>query len=76
VRCIADWGKPADPIQRGLFLAVQLLDGFRPTRDHAAGRLTVLLSEAGFTAVSAPQRFRTLVGTLVLYRGVKPSARG
>lgn len=45
---IADWGKPHDPLMRVAFLGVQLLDGFVTTRDHAAGRLPQLVSEAGF----------------------------
>jgi ubiquinone/menaquinone biosynthesis C-methylase UbiE len=32
---IADWGRPQDPVMRGAFFALRMLDGFEPTRVHA-----------------------------------------
>lgn len=69
---IADWGRPRDRLMRCLFTAVQLLDGFETTRDHVAGRMVELLDMTGFTEVSAPQSFATVLGTLELYRATKP----
>jgi hypothetical protein len=50
---------------RVAFLYIQLLDGFRNTRQHAAGQLTELIAEAGFN-VHTIDRLRTISGTLEL----------
>lgn len=63
---IADWGRPQDVAMRAAFLAVQLLDGFETTRDHAAGRLPEMIDRAGFTEVTVSRRLRTVWGTLDL----------
>ena len=60
---IADWGRPADPIQRVLFAGLQLADGVENTRDHAAGRLADILLAAGFQPTLL-DRLRTAWGTL------------
>lgn len=69
---IADWGKPTNWLMRGLFVFIQLLDGFSNTRDNAAGRLIELLQGAGFIEVSQTRAFSTVFGTLALYRARKP----
>ena len=63
---IADWGRPHDPLVRGGFFALQLLDGFQSTRDHAAGRVPSLIAQAGFRAVRVQRRWRTVWGSLEL----------
>lgn len=63
---IADWGRPHDPLTRLGFLALQLLDGFENTRDHAAGRLPSMIEQAGFSSVTVRQRWRTVWGSLDL----------
>jgi ubiquinone/menaquinone biosynthesis C-methylase UbiE len=63
---VADWGRAADPLQAAAFLAIRVVDGFETTRDHAAGRLPELMSQAGLADVAVRQRWRTPVGTLVL----------
>ena len=63
---VADWGRPATPALRGAFFALQVLDGFEGTRDHAAGRLPDLLRAAGFADVRRGGRLRTTWGTLEL----------
>ena len=63
---VADWGRPRDPVMRGAFLGVQLLDGFENTRDHAAGRLPEFLADAGFRDVQTYARLRTPGGSLEL----------
>ncbi len=68
---VADWGSPTSKLMRGLFLPVQLLDGFGNTRDNVKGRLIGLFEEAGFTQVSQQRTFSTMLGTLALYRAVK-----
>ena len=61
---LADWGRPAGPLMRLLFLGVRLLDGFENTAAHAGGRLPSLLEESGFVYVRLRARFNTVCGTL------------
>ncbi len=70
---IADWGPPANHLMRGLFVFVQLLDGFGNTRDNAMGKLVPLFAKAGFAQVSQRTSFSTMFGTMALYSAVKPS---
>ena len=69
---VADWGPATNPLMRGLFVFVQLLDGFTNTRDHVAGRLGTIFEEGGFEQVAMRQRFSTPLGTLALYSAAKP----
>lgn len=69
---VADWGRARGPLMRGTFFAIQMLDGFQNTRDHAAGRLPVAFESAGFVGVEETKTFSTIWGTLSLYRAVKP----
>ncbi len=71
---IADWGRPATPLLRAGFLALQMTDGFDGTRDHAAGRLPDLLAEAGFEDVRRYRRLRTVWGSLELI-GARATSR-
>jgi ubiquinone/menaquinone biosynthesis C-methylase UbiE len=68
---IADWGRPADRLMRAAFFALQLIDGFAGTRDHAAGRLPRVVVEAGFSDVQRHRRLRTTWGSLELLRAVR-----
>jgi ubiquinone/menaquinone biosynthesis C-methylase UbiE len=70
---VADWGRPQGPLMRGLFVGIQLLDGFENTRDNVAGRLVPLFEQAGFVEVTTMQAFNTMFGTLALYRATKPA---
>jgi ubiquinone/menaquinone biosynthesis C-methylase UbiE len=63
---VADWGKPATPLGRAAFAALQVIDGFENTRDHAQGRLPQFLSDAGFANVTVYRRLPTGWGTLEL----------
>ena len=69
---VADWGAAANPLMRGLFLVVQLFDGFRTTRDNVAGRLVTLFEDAGFVAVRQRKSYATMYGTLALYSATRP----
>ena len=69
---IADWGRPATPLLRATFFALQLIDGFDGTRDHAAGRLPVFLRDAGFQGVRRYGRLRTVWGSLELLAASAP----
>lgn len=68
---VADWGRAANPAMRGLFLAVQFLDGFRNTQDNVSGRLPGLFRDAGFIQISEVESFATVFGTMALYRAGK-----
>jgi ubiquinone/menaquinone biosynthesis C-methylase UbiE len=63
---VADWGRPQDPLMRAAFFALQLVDGFATTRDHASGALPGLIAAAGFTTQPPHARLRTAFGSLYL----------
>jgi ubiquinone/menaquinone biosynthesis C-methylase UbiE len=68
---VADWGYPTNILMRGLFLSIQLLDGFKNTRDNVSGKLIDLFQQAGFAQVAQRQTFSTVYGTMALYSAVK-----
>src|SRR5205085_2628720 len=70
---VADWGSPSDPVMRGLFLTIQLVDGFETTADHVAGRLPAILG-SGFDEVAERDRYRTATGSLVILEASRPCA--
>lgn len=70
---VADWGRPTNALMRGLFIFIQLLDGFKNTQDNVSGKLIALFEQAGFIEVAQRQTFSTVYGTMVLYSAVKPS---
>ena len=53
---------------RGMFLVVQLLDGFETTRDNVRGELPKLIRESGFGDVVETYRQRTPFGSMAIYR--------
>ena len=69
---VADWGKATNIVTRGLFVSIQLLDGFKNTQDNVTGKLIELFEHAGFVEVSQRQTFSTIFGTMALYSAVKP----
>lgn len=69
---VADWGRPRDPLMRGAFFTLQLIDGFDGTRDHAAGRLPELIAAAGLRDVRCHDRLRTAWGSLELLSALRP----
>jgi hypothetical protein len=72
---VADWGRAANLCMRGLFLTVQLLDGFKNTQDHVQGKLITLFEQSGFINVSQRKTFSTIYGTIALYSAVKPERK-
>lgn len=72
---VADWGRPRNALARGLFLSIQLLDGFETTDDNVAGRLPSLMAAAGFKGVNAVGHIQTMYGTLTLFRAAKINGR-
>lgn len=69
---VADWGAPGNFLMRGLFVFIQLLDGFGNTQDNVSGKLVELFEQAGFSEVAERRSFSTVFGTMVLYSAVKP----
>jgi ubiquinone/menaquinone biosynthesis C-methylase UbiE len=69
---ICDVGRASDPVMRAAFFAVQLLDGFASTREHARGELPEIVSQAGFSPVTVFGRYRTGGGTLDLIEALRP----
>lgn len=70
---VADWGRADNALMRGLFLFVQLLDGFKNTQDNVSGKLITLFEKAGFIEVTQRQTFSTVYGTMALYSAIKSS---
>ena len=70
---VADWGRATNVMMRGLFLFIQLLDGFENTQDNVSGKLITLFEQAGFVEVKQRQTFGTVYGTMALYSAIKPS---
>lgn len=69
---VLDWGPAENHLMRGLFVTVQLIDGFSNTQDNVGGKLIELFDQSGFTDVKQRQSFKTIFGTLVLYSALKP----
>ncbi len=69
---VADWGQAGDLLMRAASLGVQLLDGFETTSDNVRGRLLSMMRDAGFVSVAETHRERTMLGTLSLYRAMRP----
>lgn len=65
---IVDFGPPHTLYGR---LVAPLVRRLEHAADNAAGRLPVMLQQAGFTAVDVPARFATVFGTLAAYRAVR-----
>jgi ubiquinone/menaquinone biosynthesis C-methylase UbiE len=68
---VCDVGRASDPMMRAAFFAVQLLDGFANTREHARGAFPDIVSQAGFSAVTVLGRYRTGGGTLDLIEALR-----
>lgn len=68
---IADWGRPANALMRGLFFFIQMLDGFETTRDNVKRQLPAYLANAGLTAVSQQGQLNTIFGTLGFYSAIR-----
>jgi ubiquinone/menaquinone biosynthesis C-methylase UbiE len=68
---VADWGQASNLLMRGLFIPVQLVDGFKNTQDNVSGKLVELFKQAGFAKVVQQQSFNTVFGTMTLYSAIK-----
>ena len=68
---ICDLGRAGAPAMRAALFAVQLLDGFANTREHARGELPEIVSRAGFSSVTTFGRYPTGAGTLDLIEALR-----
>lgn len=69
---VADYGLQRTRLMRGLFRAVQLVDGFADTQPNADGVLPELMRLAGFVEVEETEVIATATGSISLYRAVRP----
>jgi SAM-dependent methyltransferase len=69
---VVDYGRPSDPLMRAAITTVRVFDGFENTRDNVAGVLPEIFGEAGLEEASEGRRFRTVFGSLSLFRARKP----
>lgn len=65
---VVDYGRPSGPLMRAAITTVRLFDGLENTRDNVAGALPEIFEAAGLEEASEGQRFRTVFGSLSLYR--------
>lgn len=70
---IADFGKPASALQRAGFYAVQFLDGFETTQDSVKNLLPRAIQDTAFQQVEERGVFKTMVGTVRIISGQKPT---
>lgn len=68
---IADFGKARNIWMRGIFLPVQLFDGFANTSDNIKGLLPEIMKEAGFNQVTEHKQIKTLLGPISFYEATK-----
>lgn len=73
--CIADWGKPDRLSSRLLFYWVQFLDGFKTTSSNVKGLLPKFLSTSGFTTVNELKKYKTIGGSISIYKAQKFQSR-
>lgn len=66
---LLDFGRAANPLRRIAFSSVRLFDGWRATAANAAGKLPLMMAEAGFALVKEEYADDTLFGTLRCYSG-------
>ena len=66
---IADFGKPHDSVMWLISLVVRWAE---EVHDNILGLMPVFMAEAGFRPVEETARYRTVTGTIALYRACKP----
>lgn len=66
---VADFGKPHDFVMWLISLAMRWAE---EVHDNILGLLPVFIADAGFHPVQETTHYRTLVGTIALYRACKP----
>ena len=72
---VADWGPPQDTLMWIASWPFRAFDGIEFTADNYQGLLPQFFRDAGLQNVAETQRFRTIFGTLALYRADRPPIR-
>jgi ubiquinone/menaquinone biosynthesis C-methylase UbiE len=67
---VADFGKPHGAVMWLISLMIRWVE---EVHDNILGLLPVLISDAGFRPVEESGHYRTVAGSLCLYRAVKPA---
>jgi ubiquinone/menaquinone biosynthesis C-methylase UbiE len=70
---VADFGRPSDPVMAAASLSIRIFDGFTNTRDNFRGALPEIFERAGLEHSKQTGRLRTALGTVALYRAVRPN---
>ncbi len=68
---LADFALPRSKTQFVLSKWIRLVDGYETTRDNLRGRLMYLMRQNGFQNVERTRYFKTIIGTIRLFRGMK-----
>jgi ubiquinone/menaquinone biosynthesis C-methylase UbiE len=68
---LADYGLPLNKSQFVLFKFIYKLDGDETTHDNLRGRLGLMMEENGFKTVEQTGYFKTIFGTIRLFRSLK-----
>ncbi len=68
---LADYGLPRNKRQFVLSKFVRAIDGFETTHDNLRGRLGLLMEQNGFSHVERTEYFKTIIGTIRLFRALK-----
>jgi ubiquinone/menaquinone biosynthesis C-methylase UbiE len=68
---MADFALPRNKTQFVLSKYVQIFDGYASTHDNLRGRLKILMEESGFSQVERTGYFKTILGTIRLFKATK-----
>lgn len=68
---LADFALPRNRSQFVLSKWIRLIDGFETTHDNLRGRLKFLMEENGFQNVERTGYFKTIIGTIRLFKALK-----
>ena len=68
---LADFALPKNKSQFLLSKWIRLIDGHETTRDNLRGKLIGLMEENGFQNVRRTKYFKTMIGTIRLFRATK-----
>ncbi|MEQ8879768.1 MAG: class I SAM-dependent methyltransferase [Cyclobacteriaceae bacterium] len=68
---VGDWGKAKSQRMRVVFYAVQLLDGFKTTKDNVDGKIPEFIEKAGFSFVKETGFINTMIGSFCYYMATK-----
>jgi len=68
---LADYEKPANIVQKALSNVIRIVDGDETTRDNFAGDIQQLMEESGFSTITLTRIFKTVLGTIRLFKATK-----